>query len=61
MEATSFWHSLRPVLSEELRLPNDRVPELLAGTNQRSVLRYFKPSPGVIRLAVMLCIWFPLS
>jgi hypothetical protein len=60
-DATSLWASLRPVLSEELRLPNDRVPELLAGMNQRSVLRYFKPSPGIICLAVMLCIRFPLS
>jgi len=23
--------------------------------------RYFKTSPDVIRLAVMLCVWFPLS
>lgn len=28
---------------------------------QRSPFRYFKTSPGIIRLAVMLCIRFPLS
>ena len=24
-------------------------------------IRYFKTSPEIIRLAVMMCIWFPLS
>jgi putative transposase len=28
---------------------------------QRSSFRYFKTSPEIIRLAVMLCIRFPLS
>jgi putative transposase len=28
---------------------------------QRSPFRYFKTSPAIIRLAVMLCIRFPLS
>jgi putative transposase len=42
-------------------LANGRLPELPAGMNQRSVLRYIKPSPEIIRLAVMLYIRFPLS
>ncbi len=38
-----------------------RGPATLSGTTQRGPLRYVKTSPEVIRLAVMLCIRFPLS
>jgi transposase-like protein len=36
-------------------------PACVAGRQKRSPFRYFKTSPAIIRLAVMLYIRFPLS
>ncbi len=44
-----------------MRLEPGRAPASLAGITERSLFRYFRTSPKIIRLAVMLYIRLPLS
>ncbi len=44
-----------------MRLEPDKGPATLPGMTQRSPFRYFRTSPEIIRLAVMLYVRFPLS
>jgi hypothetical protein len=47
------------VLSEELQLRSGAARYKFGRMINRSLFRYFKTSPGIIRLAVMLCTRFP--
>jgi putative transposase len=49
------------VLSEELGLRRDSAIASPTLMTERSPFRYFKTSPEIIRLAVMLYVRFPLS
>ena len=49
------------MLSEEHCLRQSRTPGLLAEMIKRSPFGYFKTSPEIIHLAVMLYIRYPLS
>ena len=49
------------VVSEGWRLEAGRGPATLTGMSQCSPFRYFRTSPEIIRLAVMLYVRFPLS
>ena len=44
-----------------MRIEQGRAPAPLPGMTQRSPFRYFRTSPEIIRLAVMLYIRFPFS
>ena len=44
-----------------IRLERGRGPASLPGMTRRSPFRYFRTSPEIIRLAVMLYVRFPLS
>ena len=48
------------MLSEKLFLRRVRQP-LTSVMPKQSPFRYFKTSPEIIRLEVMLYVWFPLS
>lgn len=48
-------------VSDKLGLPEWHGPPYLSGMTQRSPFRYFKTSPEIIRLAVILYVRFPLS
>lgn len=50
-----------PALSDKLCLSDRRRPPYPSGMSKRSPFRYFKTSPEIIRLAVMLYVRFPLS
>jgi hypothetical protein len=56
LDTTSGDSSVRAI-----QLERGRGPATLHGMTQRSPFRYFKTSPEVIRLAVMLYVRFPLS
>ncbi len=44
-----------------MRLERGRGPDTLLRMTQRSPFRYFRTSPEIIRLAVMMYVRFPLS
>jgi putative transposase len=48
-------------LSEQDRLAVDGASPTLAGMNNPRIFRYFKTSPEIIRLAVMMYVRYPLS
>lgn len=51
----------REAVSHKLGLPEQQRPPYPTGMTQRSPFRYFRTSPEIIRLAVMLYVHFPLS
>ncbi len=55
------WRSSDSGTVRAIQLERGRGPATLHGMTQRSPFRYFKTSPEVIRLAVMLYVRFPLS